>query len=63
MIEWLAENMGTIFVSAIIVLIVVLIIRKLICDKKAGRHSCGGGCGGCAGCSGCCDVHDEHNHK
>lgn len=63
MIEWLAENMGTIFVSAIIVLIVVLIIRKLIRDKKAGRHSCGGDCGGCAGCSGCCDVHDEHNHK
>lgn len=63
MIEWLAENIGTIAVSAIIVLVVVLIIRQLIRDKKAGRHSCGGSCGGCAGCSGCCGVHDEHNHK
>ena len=40
--------MGTLIVSIILLLIVVLVIRSLIKAKRSGRHpSCGGNCGAC----------------
>lgn len=63
---WLIENMGTIVVLLVLVLIVALIVRKLYSDKKKGIHSCGGHCGGgCPGCSSCggscssCSAHKK----
>ena len=51
---WLIENMGTIIVLLVLVIIVAAIVRKLYSDKKKGIHSCGGHCGGgCPGCSSC----------
>ena len=54
MLTWVQANKGSIVVAAAVLLIVVLIVRRLILDKKAGRHICGGSCtscgGGCAGC-------------
>lgn len=51
---WLIENMGTIVVLLVLVILVALIVRKLYSDKKKGIHSCGGHCGGgCPGCSSC----------
>lgn len=47
---WLIENMGTIIVLLVLVIIVAAIVRKLHADKKKGIHSCGGHCGG--GCRG-----------
>ncbi len=42
--------MGTFIVGAILVGIVVLIIRSMIKDKKAGKSlSCGGDCKNCGG--------------
>jgi len=41
--------MGTIIVGAALVVIVALIIRKMIKDKKAGKSSCGCNCGECHG--------------
>ena len=42
--------MGTLFVGAIVVLIVVAIIRNMIKDKKAGKSiQCGGDCKNCGG--------------
>lgn len=45
--------MGTFIVGAALVVIVALIIRKMIKDKKAGKSChCGGDCGSCgSGCS------------
>ena len=43
---WLIENMGTIIVLLVLVIIVAAIVRKLYSDKKKGIHSCGGHCGG-----------------
>ena len=40
-------TMGDIIVLAVLTAVVVLIIRGMIRDKKAGK------CGGCSGCSGC----------
>lgn len=48
MLAWIAENIGTILISAVLLLIVVLIIRKLVKDKKKGKSSCGCNCAHCA---------------
>ena len=45
---WLAENLGTIIVLAIIAAAVVLIIRRMIRQKRAGKTSCSCGCENCA---------------
>lgn len=42
--------MGTIVVLAALVLIVALIVRSMIKDKRSGKSSCGGDCSHCKGC-------------
>ena len=42
--------MGTFVVGAILLLIVVLIVRNIVKDKKSGKSSCGGDCSHCRGC-------------
>ena len=51
-------TMGDIIVIAVLVLIIGLIIRGMIRDKKAGRCS---GCSGCTGCPsrGCCGCSEK----
>ena len=44
MAGWLAANLSTIIITAVLVLVVGLVIRKLIKDKKRGKSSCGCGC-------------------
>ncbi|MFR7832725.1 MAG: FeoB-associated Cys-rich membrane protein [Blautia wexlerae] len=41
--------MGTLIVGAILILIVGLIIRGIVRDKKSGKSSCGGDCSHCKG--------------
>lgn len=64
MLEFLAQNYGSILVGAILLVIVVLIIRKLVKDKRAGKSSCGGNCSACghncAACGGHCAEHTPH---
>lgn len=48
MLAWITENIGTILISAGLLLIVVLIIVKLVKDKKKGKSSCGCNCAHCA---------------
>ena len=47
MINWFADNGGTLLVGLILLVIVTLAVRKLISDKKQGRSTCSCGCGGC----------------
>ena len=63
---WLIENMGTIVVLLVLVIIVAAIVHKMYSDNKKGIHSCGGHCGGgCPGCSSCggscssCSAHKK----
>ncbi len=44
---WLSENIGTIGVSLVLILIVGLIIRGMIRDKQQGKSSCGNRCSHC----------------
>ena len=48
MFAWIAQNLGTILVSAVLLVIVIAIVRYLIRQKKQGKSSCGAGCAHCA---------------
>ena len=58
MFEWLAANLATIIVALVLLAVVVLVIRKMIRDKRQGKGSCscGGSCGSCGACSACHGV-------
>ncbi len=57
MCYWIQGNWGSVLVVLVLLLTVALIVRRLVLDKKAGKHICGGSCGscggGCGGCGGC----------
>ena len=38
---------STLIVAAVLAVIVFFIARRMIRDRKAGKHSCGAGCSGC----------------
>lgn len=48
MLAWIMENLATILISAVLVVIVAAVIAGMVCDKKKGKSSCGCGCSGCA---------------
>lgn len=47
MAAFLRDNLGTIIVSAVIFLAVILVIVNMVKDKRKGKNSCGCGCSGC----------------
>lgn len=51
MLEYIATNIGTILITAGLIVIVALIIRSIVRNKKAGISSCGAKCGGCGACA------------
>ena len=53
MFIWLKDNIGTIVVLQIVILIVGLIIKNMINKKKQGILSCGCGCSECPMNSSC----------
>ena len=54
MLTWLSANLINIVLIAVIALIVGLLLRGMIRDKKAGKSSCGGNCASCGVCGGSC---------
>ena len=53
MLSWLSANLINIVLIAFIAAIVVLLIRSMIRDRKAGKSACGGNCACCSACSNC----------
>lgn len=55
MLSWLQMNLGTIIVILVLLIVIGLIVRRMVLNKRMGKHSCGcsgGSCkGGCSGCS------------
>ena len=47
MLEWFAENAGTLVVSLLLTALVAGIIVKLRRDRRQGKSSCGCDCGCC----------------
>lgn len=56
----LMENIGTIGVSILLIVILGLVIRSMIRNQKSGKSSCGCGCEHCAS-SGVC--HSEKTKR
>ena len=48
-ITWISENLGTIVVSALLIVMIAGVVRGMIRNKKAGKSTCGCGCG-CGSC-------------
>ncbi len=57
---WLKANLGTIAVVLVILVIVALIVRNIVKDKKAGRSTCGSNCAHCQMAGQC---HQTENHQ
>ena len=59
MLAWLSANLINITLIAAVALIVFLLVRVMVRDRKAGKAPCGGNCASCgacrvcASCSGC----------
>ena len=53
MLIWLSANWINIVLVAVLVLIVGLLLRGMIRDKKAGKSSCSGNCASCGACAAC----------
>lgn len=53
MLEWISQNLATIIIALIIVVIVAGIVIKMMRDKKSGKTSCGCGCENCPSSSIC----------
>lgn len=53
MADFLMGNGGTILIGLVLVLVVGLIVRKMVRDRKAGKGGCGCGCG-CSTCNMVC---------
>lgn len=62
MLEFLQNNWGSFAVGAVVLAVIVLIVMKLVRDKKAGRYTCGGNCGSYGACSGHCAGCQECSH-
>ena len=53
MLPWLCANAVNIALTAAVALIVGLLIRGMLRDKKAGKSACGGNCASCGACGRC----------
>ncbi|MCR5337848.1 MAG: FeoB-associated Cys-rich membrane protein [Lachnospiraceae bacterium] len=59
MVSWMADNLGTIIVSVILIVAVAAALRVIIRNKKQGRISCGGDCAHCMMQAGCRDKSEK----
>ena len=50
---FLINNIGTILTGAVLLIIVALVLRTMIRDKKTGKGGCGGSGGGCSNACAC----------
>ena len=61
MLDFFVNNWGTLLAGVIVLAVVILVIVKLIRDKKNGKKACGCDCGHCAASAGC--HHDAAQHQ
>ena len=50
MLAWLSANWINLILIAVLALIVALLIRGMVRDRKAGKRSCGCNCASCGAC-------------
>lgn len=59
--HWITENLGTIIVSGVLLLVVGLILWKMHRDRKSGKGGCGCGCSTCSMRDGCGKTSKRNN--
>lgn len=47
MFEWIAQNIATLLIGLVLLLVTAAIIFRMLRNKKNGKSSCGCGCMGC----------------
>ena len=58
MLAWISDNIATVIICAVLVIIVAAIIIGMVRDKKKGKSSCGCGCSSCP-MSGSCHTENK----
>lgn len=53
MLDFIINNVGTLIVGLILLIVIILIIRSIRNDKKKGKSTCGCGCEHCANAQYC----------
>ena len=53
MFTWIMENMATIIISAVLIIVVAAVIAGMVRRKRRGKSACGCGCADCAMNSAC----------
>ena len=61
MFAWIADNIVTIVICLVLILIVAGIIYSLIRDKKRGKSTCGNNCAHCT-MAGSCHTNTKKKH-
>ena len=56
--SFLAENGGTLLVGVLVLAVVVLVVLKILGNRRKGKSSCGCGCDHCPS-SGMCHSRDK----
>lgn len=59
--SFIENNLGTIIVCLLLILLVAMIIRNMIKDKKAGKTSCAHDCSSCGMSCSCNKVQELKN--
>ncbi len=62
MFEFLRDNLGTIAVATVLLLVLICAFLKILKDKKNGKGCCGSGCSECA-CAGMCVKENKADNK
>lgn len=63
MLTWIMENMATIMISVVLIMMVAAAIVSMVRSKKKGKTSCGCGCAGCAMNGACHPAKPENTEK
>lgn len=63
MLTWLMENMATIIISAVLMIVVAVVIAGMVRNRKKGKSSCGCGCASCPAGSSCAMNGVSHPEK
>lgn len=48
MLTWIMDNMATLIISVVLIIMVAAVVASMVRSKRKGKSSCGCGCSGCA---------------
>ena len=60
MLNFISENLATLLILAVVAVLIIVAVRKIIKDKKAGKGACSMQCDGCPNATACKSYKDEN---